>query len=208
MKTKKLFVVAVALAVAAPALATQIQADFVAVLNGGAAVFGDNFDNGVLDSPPWFAVGTPGPESGTSLPMRGGDSITAGIQVNREFDVQGVAQLILDDFGAGSQATLILFGQAPGDQVSLTLIPGAAIFGDETGPLSVVAVPASNIPFLSILATPAGNLTATVDGVTVFDAPNIFSPASGISLTVVPEPATLGLLLIGATGLLIRRRVR
>ncbi len=84
-------------AVAAPV----VDVDYV-IIENGAVVFGDDFNNSLLDMPPWFvAAGTPGPEAGTHLTMGGGDVIATGLGgLNPLLD--SAAQMSADLVGLGA----------------------------------------------------------------------------------------------------------
>lgn len=191
---------------------TVIGLDFVAVENG-APVFVDDFDNGVLDQPPWFiATGAPGPEAGTTLQMQGGDTILAGLGgLNPALDTVVQAQADLLSFPADSLMSLLLFDDtAPIPQaLVLAVIPDAAFLVDGIGTLlGYEALDPGSTASLSVTVGANGVVSASVNTTPIFCDEFAFGMVSGIGIAVIPEPATLVLLGAGLAGLALRRRNR
>lgn len=196
-----------ALAAGAPsASASVIGLDLVLVGNPDP-IAGDGFDNGVFDG--WLVVsGAPSPEAGTTLTMRGGDFILLGVPTNPLLDTSAFASMELTDFPAGSVASLIVFGDTPGELLSLGVAPGAAFLSDGLGAvLGIAALPPSPTANLLINIGANDSLVASVDGVIVYDQVLDFGPVTAVGISVVPEPATLGLLGLGCLFMGVRRRL-
>ena len=195
------------------ASATEIGLDLVLVANPGI-ISGDSFDNGSLDSPPWFVIsGLPGPEAGTTLAMHHGDFIFQGLTTNPDAATTAFSLMQLTDFPAGSFASMIVFGDAPGELLSLGVLPGFAVLTDGSGtPLGSTALPASSSANLLLTVDPFGAVFASVNDVAVFGGPlgtgPAFGPLTGLGISVVPEPATLGLLDLGRLAMGVRRMRR
>jgi hypothetical protein len=189
------------------ASATEIGLDLVLVANPDP-IAGDGFDNGVFDG--WVVVsGAPGPEAGTTLTMRGGDFILLGVPTNPLLDTSAFASMELTDFTAGSLASFLVFGDTPGELLSLGVVPGAAFLSDGLGAvLGIVALPPSPTANLLINIGANDSLVASVDGVVVYDQVLDFGPLTAVGISVVPEPATLGLLGLGCVFMGVRRRLR
>jgi hypothetical protein len=206
MKFWKVLTLAAVVMSAAPLMAAQIEVDFV-IVNNPVPVFGDDFDNGSLDSPPWTVLqGTPGPETGTTLEMHDGDLIFTGVVVDSEEDYGADALFNLTDFGPNATLSMIMFGTDPGDQFVVTIVPDNAFVVNEGGDLlGVAAVDTSGSALLNVNITPTGNITASYNGGEIFNGSDAFSTLAGIGISVTPEPATAGLLAIGGVASLFRR---
>lgn len=189
------------------AWATTIHADFVLVQNGSAAVFGDLFDGPALNSPPWIPTGSPGPQAGGLLEMKGGDQIVAALSLDAQADVISQAMINLTDFAAGDSAVALSVG-AESDNVGLVVTPTFSFVGNGGGLLGVLPLDPGTAALLSIGIDPLGNILATVNGTTIYDGPGA-GPLNidSIRIQVVPEPSTAlaGLLLAGVA---LRRRNR
>lgn len=190
------------------ASATEIGLDLVIVANPDP-ITGDAFDNGVYDVPPWATIlGSPGPEAGETLALHHGDFIFQGLSTNPEALLSAYSLLQLTDFPAGSFASMILFGDEGGELLSLGVLPGFAVLTDGSGAtLGGVALPPSADADLLLVLGANGSIFASVDDVVVFDgAPEVlFGPVTGLGISVVPEPATLGLLVLGCVAMGARR---
>lgn len=208
----RIFLALLALAAGTPsASATLVGLDTVLVGNP-EIIAGDTFDNGVYDVPPWFTVaGSPGPEVGETLAMHGGDFIYLGLNTNPTASTLAFSVMQLTDFPVGSSASMILFGEQPGAMLSLGVTPGLAILTDGTGAiLGSAPLPPSSEATLFLSVVPFGHFVASVNGVSVFDEKPAqdFGVVTGLGISVVPEPATLGLLGLGCVFMGIRRRLQ
>ena len=208
MRTAILLAGCVALASVGIAHATLVNADYAVALNGGVPIFGDTFDGATLNSPPWVvASGSPGPVSGGFLSLHGGDTILAGVPYNPIVSQQVQASLDLASFGPGSVASLLLLGGQPNEVFSLSVVPGLiGIFSDASGPLAFVPVTGASAYVLDITVDPAGGVNATINNDVVFAGGAHPFTATAIGLSVVPEPATVVMLI--AAGAFIGRRRR
>lgn len=184
--------------------ATIVELDAVVVTNG-APILVDDFDNGMLDSPPWIPIGSPGPESGTILSMGPGDMIIAPLSVDPAFDVSASVILGLSDFPAGSSASLLLLG--PDDDVLNLIVlktPTAIALYHGIIPLGFIPFTASAVA-LTLTSGADGTVSADVNGSNFFIGPVDFGPVTGVAVLVLPEPATLALVGIGVAILGVRR---
>lgn len=206
MRTAILLAGCVALASTGIAHATLVNADYAVALNGGVPIFGDAFDGAALSSPPWVtASGSPGPVSGGFLSLHGGDTVLAGVPYNPIVSQQAQTSLDLASFGAGSVASLLLLGAEPNQVFSLSVAPGlVGVFSDASGPLAFAPVTAAPGYILDIVVDPAGAVSATINNEVIFTGAVHPFTATAVGLSVVPEPATVGMLLAG--GLLVGRR--
>lgn len=195
---------ALALALVATAHATTIDGDFVVVFDGDVAVFGDSFD-GALASPPWFVIAGSPTAGGGFLNAQGGDQVFAPLQVSGQADTSAIFQTTLTDFPGGSSVTLFLFGLADGDFLGLTLTPDAAFVANESGVLGGLPLDPGPSAQLILGYDAAGNASASVNGMPIFFGADAFTPASGLSILVVPEPAAVVALLAGCVLLRSRR---
>ena len=202
MKTVHLTVVALCLLSAvSTAEAALVEADFVIALDDSVPCLGDHFDNGVLDSPPWYiAGGSPGPETGTTLAMDVGDKIVTSLWVDPLTTIEAQAEFLLTDFPADTSAALWLYGETAGDALAIAVVNEGALFYDETGVLALYAFD----PFdpdprvnLDIVVEPDGTVIGSVNGITFFNEINVFTPCTGMGLSVMPEPGSLALLAVG-----------
>ncbi|MBI4717868.1 MAG: PEP-CTERM sorting domain-containing protein [Planctomycetes bacterium] len=185
---------------------TEVGLD-LAVVNNGDPVFVDQFDTGTLETPPWVVLtGTPGPESGSALAMRGGDFIALPVTLNPTVDSAIVAALNLTSFPAGSAASLVLFGDQPGELVTLTAAPGAVTLDEGGTPLANAGLPPLGAVALGLILEANGSLIAGVNDQILFHGPVAFGPITAMGVAVVPEPATLALAGLVVTVALARRR--
>ncbi len=190
----------------ASASATVVQADFVIAFDGAVPVFGDGFDAAGFQSPPWSVVsGAPGPQAGGLLDLHGGDMILAPVAVSGQNDTTLVFQGNLADFPADAGLTLMLFGQQPGDFLSITVTPTAAVLSNEAGPLGAILATPGATTQLSLTYSTTGNASGTLDGAPIGFAADSFAPASAVGILVTPEPAGI---LAALTGLVLIRRGR
>ena len=199
------------LAVWAPsASAALVGLDTVLVGNPNI-IAGDDFANGVFGTPPWFVVsGSPGPEAGETLAMHNGDFIYLGFTTNPANNTVAYSLMQLTDFPTGSFAEMILYGVLD-ESLSLGIEPGLAVLRDGTGAiLGSVALPPSSEASLMLTVVPFGHLSASVNGFSVYDEKlaQDFGEVTGLSIRVVPEPATLGLLGLGCVFMGVRRRLQ
>lgn len=198
----------VALVASQVASAATVGVDFALLLNADSPVFGDGFDDAALDMPPWVVppgLNQPGPEAGGQLQMQGNTGIIALVAADPQAKIEAQASVALTDFSGSDSVTLLLLGTEPGDALSLTLLPDAAFMADEASILSFVPITPGNAAVLSVVILPDGTVSGTVNGESVFVGTNAFAPIGGVGLTVVPEPATLALL-VGPVALYLRRR--
>ncbi len=200
---------------AAIALASSVGAspvvdlDFIVLQHGGVAVFGDGFDSGVLESPPWYVVtGSPGPESGTTLTMNAGDMIVTTIApLDPTLDLTILAGVNLTSFSGTVTASLILLGDEPGESLELAIVPLAAyLIQDGITTIGIGPALTFGSMFFEITLGASGNVNAEVNGITVFDNALDFGPLTGIAFGVIPEPSTLVLLGLGLAALVRRKR--
>lgn len=192
-----------------PASAAEIGLDTVLVFNP-QPIMGDVFNDGILD-PLWVTSGSPGPESGETLEMHGGDRIFRVFNSNRANNLTAYSRILLTDFPAGSFVSMILFEQASNKSISIGMGPGEALLVDETGAILGSAVlPPSSEAILLLTLIPHGpgllGVTASVNDVTFTNELKVeFGAVTGIAINVVPEPATLGLLGLGCVAMCVRR---
>ena len=152
--------------------------------------------------------------------------ILDGYAVLRDGDGARISVTGLDEIAAGTEVTLTVY--ALGDQtnqvgeVGLTLEGGAEAFITEAGTLVTSVGDSTDTSTAGSVSgddgvTPvigAGSFRQTtftkVDGVDSFEIrierASLFSAINGFSLTVVPEPASLGLVGLGALAICGRRR--
>lgn len=195
---------ALVLGLAAMANATTIDGDFVIVFDGDTAVFGDNFD-AALASPPWFVISGAPTSGGGFLNAQGGDQVFAPLQVSGQADTSAIFQTNLTDFPAGSSVTLFLFGLDAGDFLGLTVTPDSAFVVNEGGVLGGLPLDPGPSAQLILSYDVTGNASASVNGTPIFFGGDAFTPASGVSILVVPEPAAVIGLLAGFVLLRSRR---
>lgn len=189
--------------VSATSAQTLVDLDSVFASASGVEIFSDGFDNDVLGAE-WFTLGTtPGPESGTVLRMDAGDFILR--LVDGEATTVG-ATMNLTQFPAGSAASLIL-SAGGGDSLTLTVEPSSVSLADEFGDLGSIALDPGSVAVMSVILG-ANGILAIVNGQTVFIGAegNLGGPVSSVAFSVVPEPATIGLLSMGLFGLIRRKR--
>lgn len=141
--------------------------------------------------------------------------ILDGYAVLRGGDGARISVTGLDEIAAGAEVTLTVY--ALGDQtnqvgdVGLTLAGGAEtlIAGGDTSATGTVS---GDDPLGPVIGADSFRQTTftKVDGVDSFeiriDRDSFFSAINGFSLTVVPEPASLGLVGLGALAICGRRR--
>ncbi len=186
--------------------AAIIGADFVTLFDGANAVFGDNFNEPNLQTPPWIILsGSPGPGNGSTMEFHAGDAILAPVDVGGQNDVTMVFNANLGTFEAGSSLSILMFGRQPGDLLSLAITPDAAVVSNENGALGGLPINPGGLADLSLAISAAGNVTAFVNGTPVFSGTDTFTAASAIGIVLTPEPAT-ALLAIGGLLFSIRRR--
>jgi len=207
MRTVCVCVLAVVAIVPCTSLATLVEVDYVVVTNGGVPVYGDLFDNGVLD-PPWtIASGSPGPESGTTLKMDAlplvGDFIVAPmLGIDPQLDTTIDMVLYLTDFPDYIYASLAMFGaQSAEESLWLTVTRGAAVLTDGMAAEldRIVFFPGSAVN-MAITSRADGTGMAVVNGQTVFDGPVDLGQVSGVGVLVgvVPEPVSAAIFGMGA----------
>ncbi|MCP4589381.1 MAG: hypothetical protein GY842_01425 [bacterium] len=191
------------------ASAAVIHADFAFVGNGDTLPLFDDFDNEVLDSPPWSVLsGSPGPESGTELELHDGDLITASAEVDPLLGVFAGVFLSLTEFSAGSATSLLMYGEDPGDFLGLLVLPDAVMMGDESGVLSAIPLDPAGVAALYIDIGTNGVVTGVVNSTVVFSGPHDFTPSGDIGIAVAPEPGAAAMVTVLLAARLMRRRRR
>ncbi len=192
------------LAVAGTAQATEANLDFVVITNPTAAIFGDLFDDTLLDAPPWTPSGSPGPEAGGFLTMTGGDSITANFSADPQALLIAQASAQLTDFGPGS--TLLISLGSGADSVGLAVTPTFSFVAAGGPLLGAVPLDPGGLVALTLGVTPGGAISAAVNGIPIYVGPGGPATLDTVTVQVIPEPAMLGALGLGSVALLRRRR--
>jgi hypothetical protein len=177
--------------------ADGIRADLALVVNGESIIFGDGFDNGVIE-PFWQQSGSPGPEHDTVLDLKLGDGLEGSFEINPALTTVGIGTFELTTLDPGSFILMVFKATDPADILGLGLAPDGAFFLNEAGLLGAIPLVPAPVSQLTIVAQPDGSVFATVNGQSVFEGFDTFGPAAGISISYVPEPTALAALLIGS----------
>lgn len=173
------------------------------VANQSARLF-DHFDDGMLDAD-WVTMGSPGPESGTTLEMDAGDFIFQPLLISSRANWLSVATIDLTDFSEPTDAVFLLMTGRAGDRLGLAITPQAAFVFDENGLLGGRLLnPGPRATLVLLHGGRTGRILAAVNSRTVFLGDPDFDLVTGIGIGVVPEPA--GLLLFAVAALAAVRR--
>ncbi len=187
-----------------------VAIDFVFVNDGTGPAYGDDFNDGVL-GPEWEVVdGTPGPEVGTVLEMNENDFIINTTPIAQGVDVT-VAALLTENLGPEDFVFLVLFGDNREDFFAVGLTDQAVFATDENlAPLSIDGYIGPTVGFKLIYNATTSVLTVTSNDTTIFDdVPNLDGGVAEVGFVVIPEPATLPLIVFAAAWLMVpRRRLR
>lgn len=181
--------------------------DFIFATSNATPFFGDHFDNGVID-PIWqVALGSPGPESGTTVDLNAGDLLVAPLSYDQNTDLMVASIMDLTDMEPGEVAAVVLYGANRGDILALILNNGTAVAVDETfAPLGVTNY-VGTLAAVELGYAADGTFRALVNESLAFEGiPGGFGPVSEVGLLAVPEPATLGMVAAGLALLARRRR--
>ncbi len=158
--------------------ATRVDLDYIVFLSNTTAIFGDHFDNNLLDTPPWFNQGSPGPEQGTILKMPGASYIATPFSpLSPDSTMTAQAMSYLVEFPAvegGGSASLVLFGPN-GHTIITAVTPNYSIYMEDDFLRDVEVFDAGTQALVSMTVSSTGQVTATVNTVTntvtVFSGP-------------------------------------
>ncbi|NOT00366.1 MAG: PEP-CTERM sorting domain-containing protein [Phycisphaerales bacterium] len=181
--------------------------DLIFATSNGTPFFGDHFDNGVLE-PIWDVVaGSPGPETGTTLDLHGGDLLLAPLSYDPQTDLAVASMLDVSGMQPGDLAAVVLYGANRGDILAFILGNGTAFATDETfAPLGVTSY-VGELAVVELNYDADGTFRAIVNGSSAFDGiPGGFGPVSEVGLLAIPEPATVTFMIVGLGLSALRRR--
>ncbi len=188
--------------------ATMIGVDYMRVYDSGGLIFADEFDNGVFDTPvPWYVGrGSPGPESGSTLILNNQDIIVAAIYPTSGSPVSLSAHFDLTEFPLGAAAAIVLGGEGQ-DKITLVVgSPGIVSMGDESSALGALDLGAIQSVDLTLVWNGDGTVKGIANGLTIYEGENSLTTPQGIAALVVPEPVSVGLMVVGSLGYAVSRR--
>lgn len=196
-----------AICLSSMAAAAVVDMDFVIVTSDGAAVFGDAFDDTVLDSPPWITIsGAPGPETGGNLTLANGAAIATTLGTDPTLATGIQSSFTTAGFGAADFINISFIDQQ-GQTAGVIIGDGFAFAFDSTSsPLgAVAALPTGTVSLDLALIGNNDNLTVNVNGTEIYNGGVSFGTVAALQLAVTPEPASFALLGLPALMLLRRR---
>ena len=124
------------------------------------------------------------------------------------YNTAGVtATVTLTNLNSSYTYNLILYGARQGSERYTYYTIGSTTKTQQTGSATAGWIPTNTTSFLSLTPDANGKITMTFTGKDALNA-NTFSYLNALEIQVVPEPATIGMLGLGAISVLIVRRLR
>ncbi len=183
-----------------------VGVDYIFVDAGGSS-YGDDFDDGVL-GPEWQVLdGSPGPEADSVLPMNNSDFIINTTPIAPGTDVT-IAALLTENLGPDDFVFLVVFAENREDWFAVGLTGQAVFATDELlEPLNIDGYIGPDVGFKLIYNAATSVLTATANDTVIFDDnPNLAGGIAEVGIVVVPEPATMPLIVFATAWLLLPRK--